>query len=156
MPDTIVIFSTDWLNSTLVGARHSSNTAAECQTQLTCIWKKPGKAAPPPNYSQRRAVQRAHRNFWAGRGSGSSATTDPWIGSCPFPPHQHTVIFCLPNPRPTPIQIYLYSPFLFLGSDVSPYGVLTGTKCYCEGPAFASSLGCWQQGDKSSEYPKGP
>lgn len=47
MPDTIVIFSADWLNSTLVGARHSSNTAAECQTQRTCIWKKPGKAAPP-------------------------------------------------------------------------------------------------------------
>lgn len=89
-------------------------------------------------------------------GSGSSSTTDPWIGSYPFPPHQHTVIFCLPNPCPTPIQIYLYLPFLFLGSDVSPYGVLTGTKCYCERPVFASFLGCWQQRDKSFEYLEGP
>lgn len=31
-----------------MGARHSSNTAVECQTQLTCIWKQPEKAAPPP------------------------------------------------------------------------------------------------------------
>lgn len=112
------------------------------------------ESSTPPNYSQGLAVRRAHRNFWGGQGSGSSSTTDPWIGSYPFPPHQHTVIFCLPNPCPTPIQIYLYSPFLFLGSDVSPYGVLTGTKCYCERPAFASFLSCWQQGDKSSEYRK--
>jgi len=54
MPDSIVIFSTDWLNPMLEqgGHEHSSNISASRQTQLTCRRRKPEKAATTPNYSQ--------------------------------------------------------------------------------------------------------
>lgn len=105
-----------------------------------------------------RGVQSRELTGTSGVDGGQEA---PWpripelAAICSHPINTQSFFVCQ-IPRPTPIQIYLYSPFLFLGSDVSPYGVLTGTKCYCEGPVFASFLGSWQQGDKSSEYLKGP
>lgn len=119
------------------------------------------------NYSRRLQVHKAGQNFsllgssceW---GWGATGPRHLSIGSPACPLHQHTahcfyfffsfsflLFLSLPNSCPTSIQIYLYLPFLFQGSDVSPYSVLTSTKCYCERPALASLLGGRQQGDQS-------
>lgn len=56
MPNSIAIFSTDWLNQMLEGQggwhEHSSNITASCQTKLTCRTRKPEKAATTLNCSQ--------------------------------------------------------------------------------------------------------
>lgn len=111
-----------------------------------------------PNYSRKLKVHKASRTScsWAPGVNGGQEAAGPRdlsVGRPACPPHQHTVYFffflSLPNSCPTPIQFYFYLPFLFQGSDVNPYGVLTSTKCYWEIPAFASLLGGWQQGDQS-------
>lgn len=150
MPDPIVIFSTDWwgpdtLQTLLLNAKYNEHAHGRSQgKQYPLIIVK---GSPSRELTGTSGVDGGQEATWP---------RIPELAALLSHPINTQSFFCLPNPSPTPIQIYLYLPFLFLGSDVSPYGVLTGTKCYCERPAFASVLGCWQQEDESSEYPEGP
>lgn len=135
MPDSIVIFSTDWLNQRLEGGHeHSSNIAASRQTQLTCRRRKPEKAATAPNYSQTTSSPvrngeafRMEKGQEAHLGQPVSGFELALVLPSPTPTASHTDYFCSPNSCPMCAENYLYS--LGLPLSLVLFSIQSGDLC---------------------------
>lgn len=135
MPDSTVIFSTDWLNQVLEwGHELSSNTAASCQTQLTHRRRKPEKAATAPNYKQMTSspekngeVLRMEKGQEAHLGQPVSGFELALVLPSPTPKPSHTDYFCSPNSCPMCAENYLYS--LGLPLSLVLFMIQTGYLC---------------------------
>lgn len=135
MPGSIFIFSTLWLKEMLGGGNeHSSNTAASCQTQLTCRRRKPEKAATAPNYKHTTSspeknaeALRTEKGQEAHLGQPDSGFESCLVLPPPTPEASHTDYFCSPNSCSMCAENYLYS--LGLPLSLVLFTIQTGYLC---------------------------